>query len=332
MLGQRLVFVERNRVELEAFEVPEPKAGEVQFRNLATLASAGTEVAKFVGLQEIAFPWVPGYASAGEVTVCGAGVTNLSPGDLVFSNAEHASHGCTRVLHAKLPAGLAPETAVFARLASVALTGLRVSDVELGDRVAVIGLGVVGNLCAQLFQLAGADVIGLELSAVRRERALACGLRNVVDAAGDGGVAAVKELTDGRGVNATIECVGYPPLVDVAAAITAKRGEVIWVGSPRGEWITDATHVLNHVHLWGEGCLTFKGAHEWRIPTRPADGLKHSLQSHAEFLLRLLSDGRLVTDPLKTHVISPADAQAAYEGLRDEKDKFLGVVFDWRRL
>ncbi|MBI2299458.1 MAG: zinc-binding alcohol dehydrogenase [Armatimonadetes bacterium] len=330
MQGCRLVFTGLGRVELEPFGIDPPGPGQVLYRTLVTQLSAGTETAKFVGLQQVEFPWVPGYAAVGEVLECGPGVTSPQVGERVYTYGPHASLGVTQVLHARVPDGLAAEAAVFARLGTVALTALRVSDVELGDRVAVLGLGVVGNLAAQLFQLAGCEVFGLETDAFRRERAAACGVRHVVDATVEGGVPEVKALTCGRGCECVVEAVGRPQLVETACALAAPRGEVVWVGSPRGEWVTDVTPILNQVHLWGNGCLTFKGAHEWRIPVRPSDGLKHSLESHAELLLRLLAEGRLATEPLRTHLAEPAAAQGLYEALRDRKPGHLGVLFDWR--
>lgn len=329
MNGWRIVFPERGRAELEPCEVGEPRAGEVRYRTLVSLVSPGTEVAKFTGLQVIDYPWVPGYAAIGEVIDWGDGVTGLAPGGRIFTYGPHASYACSTVLWAPVPDEVPTEHAPFVRLASVALTAVRVSSVELGDAVAVLGLGLVGNFAAQLFQLAGAEVFGVEPSARRREVAVRCGIRQVVDTADDGGVAEVRRLSGG-GVQCTVEAVGHPPLVDAACAMTAPRGEVIWVGSPRGSWVTDATEILNRVHLWQHGCLTFKGAHEWRIPVRPAEGAKHSLQSHAEYLLRLLAAQRLAVSPLLTHALPPDRCQEAYEGLRDHKEEYLGVLFDWR--
>jgi hypothetical protein len=96
--------------------------------------------------------------------------------------------------------------------------------------------------------------------------------------------------------------------------------------------------VLNYVHLWGNGCLTFKGAHEWRFPVRPSAArasdpvAKHSLERNSRIVLGLMQQERLKYRPLRTHLLSPERAQEAYSGLRDQKDEYLGVVFDWTQV
>ena len=96
------------------------------------------------------------------------------------------------------------------------------------------------------------------------------------------------------------------------------------------------TQVLNCVHLWGNGCLTFKGAHEWRFPIRAGgDGRrgdtspKHSIERNTMIAFQLMGEGRLRYRPLRTHLLPPQQAREAYSGLRDRKDAFVGVVFDW---
>ncbi len=328
----RLMFTAPGRVELLPYDPGRPGRGEVLYRTLVSLISSGTEVAKYSGTQQVTYPSGDPYAAIGEVIEVGEGVTDVAPGDRIYTYGLHASVAKTSVLYVKVPGSLAPETAVFCRMASIAITAVRVSDVTLGDPVAVIGLGLVGNLCAQLFRLAGAEVIGLDLSARRRELARACGLAQVVEPGEDGGVAAVKELTGGEGARCTVEAVGVPRVALTACDMTAKLGEVIWLGSPRGEYEANVTDLLNRVHLWGHGCLTFKGAHEWRYPVQPAPGVRHSMWGNCHYLIGQIAAGRLVVDPLRTHVLSPHEAVDAYEGLKSRKDDYVGVVFDWSRL
>jgi hypothetical protein len=93
--------------------------------------------------------------------------------------------------------------------------------------------------------------------------------------------------------------------------------------------------VLNFVYLWGNGCLTHKGAHECRYPVR-AGALregdpvpKHSLERNTRFVFDLMRTGRLRYRPLRTHVLPPDRDQEAYAGLRNRKNEYLGVVFAW---
>jgi len=272
---------------------------------------------------------MPGYAGCGEIIGVGSRVTGFQPGDEVFAYTSHASHVKAGALCARMPDGLDPKLGVFARMASVAITALRVSEAELGDTVAVTGLGLVGNLAAQLFAMAGCEVIGIDLSHRRREIARQCGVRHVLDASED--VAArVREITGGSLCATVVEATGIPSVAEKSASLAGKLGEVILLGSPRGKHQADLTDFMNQIHLWGK-CVTFKGAHEWRFPVQKDDSghAKHSLQRNIEILLRLIAEGRLQIAPLLTHVLPPSECVAAYSGLRDRKDEYLGVVFDW---
>jgi len=302
---------------------------QIALQSLYTLISPGTELACLSGQESWArLPFSPGYAGTGEVLAVGNDVREIGPGDRVFTYTGHASHAVTNRLYARLPAGLDPKLAVFARMAAVSITSLRVSQAELGDLVAVTGLGLVGNLTAQLFTLAGCEVIAIDPSPARRELAARCGIRHVVDAAE--ALAAVTEFTGGQMCSTVVEATGFPPVVETVAQFAGKAGEVVLLGSPRGEFQADLTPFLNHIHLWGN-CVTFKGAHEWRYPTvkDPGGFTKHSLPRNIEILLRLIADGRLHVAELITHVLPPAACQQAYDGLKHHKEDYLGVLFDW---
>ena len=336
----RVSITEPGRAGLQEVELDEGAwpADEVWIRTHYSLISAGTEGAAFANATgSHRYPASPGYAAVGEVLHEGTDFPAVRRGDLVFCYGGHQRYARARLLCLKLPAGLDPSFAPFARMATVPLTALRVSALELGDWAAVIGQGAVGILCAQLLQLAGVEAIGIDLAPRRLELARACGVRHLVDgAAGDDATKRrVLELTDGRGVEATVEAVGDPRTIHLACQITGSLGEVILLGSPRGAYEADVTQVLNYVHLWGNGCLTFKGAHEWRYPVRAGASRegdpvpKHSLERNTRIVFDLMRDGRLHYRPLRTHVLPPERAQEAYVGLRDRKNEYLGVVFDW---
>ena len=337
MQAKRVVFPARDQVALESFEFDMSNLApdEVALRTERSLVSPGTELACLAGIEHWApFPWGPGYAGVGRVLAAGEAVTHVAPGDRVFGYTAHASHVRTRGVVAPVPAGLDPALACFARLAAVSITALRASQAELGDYVAVIGLGLVGNLAAQLFALAGCDVIGLDLDAHRRELAGRLGVRCLIDPAAEDAKARVAEFTGGRMCGTVVEAIGAPAVAEHAADLTGKLGEVILLGSPRHAYTTDLNDFLNNIHLWERNCVTFKGAHEWRYPLKQVPGgqVKHSIERNVEIVLRMIADGRLQVAPLHSHTLSPVEAPAAYAGLRAHKDEYLGVVYDWSRL
>src|SRR5688572_16588236 len=158
LAGRRVCWPEPRRAVLETFAVQAPGPGEVLLAAERTLISPGTERAFFLGLPNAAtkFPSYPGYNSVGRVLAVGEGVEGLVPGDRVAAAAAHASHARVRTDRcAPVPDGLDPEAAVYFYMASIALQGVRKARVELGEAVAVLGLGLIGNLALQLARLQG---------------------------------------------------------------------------------------------------------------------------------------------------------------------------------
>ena len=343
MKGKRIRVPDRYEVRLEDFEIDDRtlRGSEVLLKTRCTLISPGTELAIYTALDKDVYksgswchyPFSPGYISVGEVIRTGQDVSEVSKGDMVFTYSNHASIArvdLARTICLKLPTDVVAEDSLFARAATIAMTALRVSSGELGDNVAVVGLGLVGNMAAQLFTLAGMDVIGIDLIGERLRIAENCGVRYTVNPNRVDVRERVVELTGGEGCEVTVEAIGNPRTIEICCQITKPLGEVILLGSPRDEYATDLTEILNYVHLWPRGCLTFKGAHEWRFPVHQVEGSKHSIERNTRIALDLISQGRLRIKELVTHVIRPEGIKEAYEGLLNRKDEYLGVVLDWR--
>jgi len=307
-----------------------PKA-DVIIRTARSIVSAGTELAVLSGNEGWApLPYTPGYGSVGTV-VEDRRPGGKSEGKLVFTYGTHTEYAASSVVTVEVPEGLAPEKAVFARMGAVSMTALRVSDVELGDRVAVFGAGVVGNLAAQMCALSGGRVICIDTSRARLEAARRSAGADVL-VSDEHVVERLKELTGGAGCTTVIEATGVPAVAGVAARCVANQGELILLGSPRGALQADMTGFLNLVHLCPT-VVTVKGAHEWRYPVLPSESgyPKHSIQRNVEIILGLLARGRLNVDALMTHHVPPRAAPEMYRGLRERGDEYLGVVFDWSR-
>jgi len=305
---------------------------EILVELIYSLISPGTELAMLTGKEEWAkLPLCPGYASVSKVIEAGLGVNDIESGDIVFHYGQHCKYQVVNITDVciQVPEQLDLKWVPFTRMATVAFTSIRVSEIEVGDYVSVTGLGLVGNLAAQLARLQGATVIGVDLSSERIRTAEACS----VDFTFNGGVEDVKEqiniLTNGKGVSTHIEATGVSAVAIDSLKWIGKMGEIIFLGSPRGEFNTDATDILNYCHLYGRGCITFKGAHEWRYPVEPNAFVKHSLVRNSKIVFELMKQNRLHIEPLISHVIKPEQAKEAYEGLRTNKDQYNGVLFDW---
>ncbi|HET6315805.1 MAG TPA: zinc-binding dehydrogenase [Chloroflexota bacterium] len=246
--------------QVELIDEPSRPLGsdEVRIRTLLSGISAGTEMAFYRGTnpylhkrwdpssrlftkgssEGMAFPittW--GYEEVGEVTEAGPDAT-LAPGARVFGTWGHrsshvaaASSFETRVL----PSDANPLLGIFSHIGAIALNGVLDAAPRLRETVAVFGLGVVGQLVAQLLRHAGARVIGLDLLPDRRHIASSLGVSIVLDP-GEGNVAErIKELTDGRGADLCIEASGSSRALHEAVRACAYNSRVVALGFYQGE-------------------------------------------------------------------------------------------------
>lgn len=310
--------------------VPQENKEKNLIRTMFSIVSPGTELAILTGNEGWApLPYVPGYGSVGTVEVPAPG-RGIAKGSLVFTYGRHSSLAHDDTVCLPVPEGLAPEVAVFARIAAVSITAIRCSEIELGDRVCVFGAGLVGNFAAQLARASGANVTVVDPSEKRRFSARQCGIENAIEFDGRG-MERVLEITGGKKFSTVIDATGISKVIETAIDCVGKKGELILLGSPRGAYETDLTRFLNHSHLCPEN-VTIKGAHEWRYHTLkdPQEIYKHSIERNIEIIFGLMREGRILVKPLLTHLVNPESAQKIYDGLRNDKDTYLGVVFDWR--
>jgi threonine dehydrogenase-like Zn-dependent dehydrogenase len=329
--------VEPGRVELLERELDERLAPhEILVEAEVSIVSAGTEGAAFTGLERemprpepVRYPIALGYGHLGRVLAVGSDVTACRPGDRVLTFSRHASVAKADARWFALPEGELPGTrAVFARMAGVAIAALRSSTVQAGDTVLVIGAGLVGNLAAQLFALAGADVLIADLAEPRLAKAREVGIPQAVSAAEGVLEEAVAAWTGGRGAHAVVEALGKSKVVARAVRLARRHGEVILLGSPRARATFDVTPMLTRIHL---EALRMIGALEWRWPMHEVERGR-ALVDNYRLLLRWIADGRLRVEPLLTHRFSPAACQEAYELVTGHPEACLGVVFDWSQL
>jgi 2-desacetyl-2-hydroxyethyl bacteriochlorophyllide A dehydrogenase len=313
---QRLVFSAPHTCEVETVELDEAIGNhEVLVRNRLGLISPGTELAIFnqthrgfeVEGHWARYPWWPGYASVGEVVAAGARVTHLQPGDRVMHQATHATFARQpTAMVVPLPDDLTDERAVFLKLLGIALTPQLLAPIAFGEHALVIGLGMVGNLAAQLCREAGAfDVYGFDLAPGRIAIAQQCGLPLLF-----------REQTDPR-PQYVIEAVGLGQTVADALRVVAPDGRVVILSSPRTKVEIDPYFDIHHPGV------SVIGAHEWRRD-------RAARQPYDAFLNHLLASERIVVDPFVTHRIPfGPEAQRAYEGLRDDPEHWLGVLLDY---
>lgn len=333
----KTVFPGPNEVTLREDDLPAaPPPRSVRIRTHYSLISPGTELALLtkthIGFSKpethpwVKYPLYPGYAAVGEVTAVGDEVDNFAPGDLVFYMGKHelyADVDPTETPVLPIPSNVRIEHLPFARLAQIANSACYVADVSAGNRVAVIGLGLVGNLAAQICRRHGAEVIAVDLSPARRTIAARCGIVHAVEAEREDAVAAVKAWSNG-GADVVIEATGNPALVTPALQMVRPRGQVILLGSSRG---TAEVDVYTLIHRPG---VVVRGAHETVLPLIAEDGLDR--RTVLAQMLDWIAEGHLIIEPLHTHTSLPQEVAQAYHVLNTDKDHALGVLVDWRTI
>jgi threonine dehydrogenase-like Zn-dependent dehydrogenase len=140
--------------------------------------------------------------------------------------------------------------------------------------------------------------------------------------------AAARDFTGEDGFGTVIDATGSPAVIESLTGLVAHNGELILLGTPRGEYRGDMTGFLRAQHLAKFG-LIVKGAHEVRCPTWKTPFLKHSRQRNAERIITLIRKDSLKVKPLVTKIVSPEAAQDAYDTLIHHGDMTESIVFDF---
>lgn len=326
-----MVFRSPMKVEIEPFAIDRSPIGvhEALVRTHTTLISPGTELALLQGKLAFesdtppAFPMQSiGYANIGTVLEAGA-ETGVQSGDRVYTMGNHASHvrvDVRRSLCVPVPSDVSDEEAVFTRLATVSMTTLVTTIARAGDSVAVVGLGLVGNLAAQIFQASGMRVNAFDLSPRRREIASQAGVESVHDGGAMGAFSQRHRLI--------VEATGSARALANSIDMAAPGGEIVMIGAP---WGGEANSVPSSeiTRLLFYRFLRLRSGSEWEIPRQPQPLTMGSIHQNTVTALEWLANERLNVHPLTTHRIGPTGIPSAYQGLLEEPDHFLGVVIDW---
>lgn len=316
---------------IDETNIPE---GKVLIRTKYSTISSGTELACVSGKERwFPLPGTPGYSAVGEIIGMGAGVTGFRCGDLVFCDGKHAQiQYCQAAGESaymvRLPEAIELCVAPYIRMAGIAITGIRNSDIEIGDKVMVLGLGVVGNFAAQLAKMQGADVLCVEPCDNRGEIAGRCGLKNIVSPGEADYGEKIASFTEGKGMNTVIDATGIPAVIMSNYKYIAPKGELILLGSPRGSYEADVTGLLRQVHTFASDA-TIKGAHDHRYPTRESIYVKHSRIRNIKIVAELIKNGALIVKPMISMLAKPEEAAVAYDRLKNHADENMSITFDW---
>ena len=332
-------------IRLVEQDVPALEAGGVLVEVHASLVSPGTELGGWRSLSAKrgnpdagAEPRPFGYSNAGVVLAVGKGVVDVKGGDRVACiGAGYAMHTDYAVvphhLTVPLPRRVTFVQGSYAMLAATALHALRRGEPGFGESVAVVGLGIVGQLTARLYQLAGNFVIGWDTIPFRVEIARLWGIDEAVLVGQADPVAATNRFTGDYGLDAAVLAFGGSgdsAMESIEQCMKCSpdghlMGRVVVVGNPQLKYPGTLTNMDIR-----RASRTGPGYHDeaWEFgPGYPPVFMRWTTRTNLALCMRLIAEGRLDVDVLTTHKIPLAHVEDATAAILDDPDSILGVVF-----
>ena len=282
-------------------------------------------------------PLALGYSAAGRVLEVGDGVEGVRAGDQVAcAGAGYASHAeiisVPRNLVTPLPDGVSLEAAAFTTVGAVGLQGIRLADVQLGESVAVVGLGLIGLLTVQMARAAGCRVIGIDVDASRVALARDLGVDVAIESGADreDPISAAMTFSGGRGVDAVLltAATSSNEPVELAGEICRDRGRVVVVGAV-GLRVPRPTYYGKELSFrisrsYGPG--RYDPLYEEGGVDYPVGFVRWTENRNMEAFLEMLARGTVQVDPLVTHRIPIDRGEEAYELLTGRAGPSLGIL------
>lgn len=370
-MKQLLQNMKNGKTTVEDVPVPTPRAGQALVRVAASLVSAGTErmVVEFAeknlvgkarsrpdlvrqvldkmqregvmptlqaAFNRLDQPMTLGYSSAGTIVALGEGMDGFHVGQRVAcaggGYAVHAEFNVVpRNLLTPLPENVDFESAAFTTLGAIAVHGLRLAEPQLGERVAVIGMGLLGLLTVQMAAAAGCHVLGIDVNPQRVTLAEQFGIAACVR---EGAEAAAQAFTANRGFDSVIICADTSSNdpVELAGAIARDRAKVVATGAvgltfPRKIYYEKELSFINS-RSYGPG--RYDPGYEEHGRDYPIGYVRWTEGRNFESVLDLMESGKLQVRPLISHRFRIEQAAEAYAVITGKKkEPFLGVLLTY---
>jgi predicted dehydrogenase/threonine dehydrogenase-like Zn-dependent dehydrogenase len=281
-------------------------------------------------------PMALGYSSAGTVVELGAGMDGFKVGQRVAcaggNYAVHAEYNVVpKNLTTPLPDSVDFESAAFTTLGAIALQGFRLAEPQVGERVAVIGLGLLGLLTAQIASAAGCRVFGIDTNP---ERVKLAGNFGIVACTRESAIEQSLAFTVQRGFDSVIICADTysSDPVELAGAIARDRAKVVATGAvgltlPRKVYFEKELSFINS-RSYGPG--RYDPSYEEHGQDYPIGYVRWTEGRNLEAVVALLADRKINVKPLITHRIPIDQAPSAYEIITGKrKEPFLGVILTY---
>lgn len=370
---KQLAQYQDGRLELQEVPAPTPPPGGILVRVTHTVISPGTEkmkveqarmsllqkakarpdqvkkvieTARTLGWKaaiekvknRLESPTPLGYSAAGIVEAVDAQNTRFRVGDRVACGGAECAHHAEFIavpdlLASPLPDGVELWQAAYTTLVSISMHAVRQADVKLGERVLVMGQGLVGQLATSLLNAAGARVMGVDFVDSRLTIAQQMGAERVVNPSRTKLDDAVREWTDGWGVDAVLLCVGGKSAAPAEQAVNAlrDRGTLVIVGiydAPL-EWKTYYGKEINVRYSRSYGPGRYDPQYEWGGHDYPIGHVRWTENRNFEAAMHLMASGKLKLEPVTTRHAEFTNAVSVYDELMREGNADIGVVLEY---
>ncbi len=278
-----------------------------------------------------------GYSCAGEVIAVADDIKDLKIGDFVACGGQTANHSEVVVVPKNLCVKIDnPENvkaASFATIGAIALQGVRQAELTLGENCVVIGLGIVGQLTAQLLRASGVNVIATDIDQNQVDLAQKNGFKNAFNSSDDAIGNVIEQITNGYGADAVIITAGTSSLepVNFAGEIARKKAKVVIVGAvPTG---FDRKHYfkkeidLRMSSSYGPG--RYDNDYEQKGNDYPIGYVRWTENRNMQAFVSLIGQGKLDLDALISHEFDFEKAKEAYQLIVDRSEHLCGIVLKY---
>jgi polar amino acid transport system substrate-binding protein len=281
-----------------------------------------------------------GYSTSGIVKASLDSNGAFKPGDRVAcAGQDYASHsefvGVPQNLISRIPDNVSFEQASYTTLGAIALQGVRQAEPRLGDRVCVIGLGLLGQITVQLLKANGCRVFGVDLSPNLVEISKNSGADEALLRNDENLLTAVDNFTNGHGFDSVIitaATTSNDP-IELSAVISRKKGKVIVVGAVKMDVPRDPDFYRKELELkmscsYGPG--RYDVNYEENGQDYPLAYVRYTEQRNMEAFLDLVSQGAIKLNELTTHVFDILEAEKAYEiVMGNNPEPHIGILLSY---
>jgi predicted dehydrogenase/threonine dehydrogenase-like Zn-dependent dehydrogenase len=278
-----------------------------------------------------------GYSAAGEVVEVGGDITEFRPGDRVAcagaGYANHAEYNFVPLnLAVKVPDNVPLSDAAFATLGAIALQGVRRLNPTLGEQIVVVGLGLIGQMTAQLLRLSGCQVFGVDLLPSRVTLAKDLGMDDGMRPGETDPTAAIQAWTKDRGADGVVICAtgGDFALLNRSFDYCRRKGRVVLVGDVPIRIARDKIYKkeLDFLISCSYGPGRYDKVYEELGIDYPIGYVRWTEGRNLEEIVRLLGTGSLEVAPLIGHTFPVERAVDAYQSLQSG-ERPIAVLLDY---